>query len=73
MALVSFEELDDEDVRALRGLISEHHRRTGSTVAAGLLEDWGSSLERFVKVMPNDYRRVLDARSAQAVHAAAAA
>jgi glutamate synthase domain-containing protein 2/glutamate synthase domain-containing protein 1/glutamate synthase domain-containing protein 3 len=73
MALVSFEELDDEDVGALRDLISEHLQRTGSTVAAGLLEDWESALERFVKVMPNDYRRVLDARSAQAVHAAAAA
>jgi glutamate synthase domain-containing protein 3 len=73
MALVSFEELDDEDVGSLRELISEHERRTGSTVAAGLLEDWESALERFVKVMPNDYRRVLDARSAQAVHAAAAA
>ncbi|HEY5199009.1 MAG TPA: glutamate synthase-related protein, partial [Solirubrobacteraceae bacterium] len=73
MALVSFEELDDEDVGGLRDLIAEHHRRTGSTVAAGLLEDWESALERFVKVMPNDYRRVLDARTAQAVHAAAAA
>jgi len=73
MALVSFEVLDEEDVGALRDLIGEHHRRTGSTVAAGLLEDWESALERFVKVMPNDYRRVLDARSADAVHAAAAA
>jgi glutamate synthase (NADPH/NADH) large chain/glutamate synthase (ferredoxin) len=73
MALVSFEELEDEDVRDLHDLIAEHHRRTGSTVAGALLADWESALERFVKVMPNDYRRVLDARNAKAVHASAAA
>ncbi|HEX3874751.1 MAG TPA: glutamate synthase large subunit, partial [Solirubrobacteraceae bacterium] len=73
MALVSFEELADDDVHALHDLIDEHHRRTGSTVAAGLLSDWESALDRFVKVMPNDYRRVLDARSAKALQASAAA
>ena len=31
-------------------------------MAGELLADWDSALERFVKVMPNDYRRVLDAR-----------
>jgi glutamate synthase domain-containing protein 3 len=65
MALVSFEEMDDDDVAELRALVVEHQRRTGSTVAADLLEDWDRSLELFVKVMPDDYRRVLDEQAAQ--------
>ena len=34
-------------------------RFTGSTVAAGLLADWESVKDRFVKVIPKDYKRVL--------------
>jgi len=33
-------------------------------VAARLLNDWESSLRRFAKVMPKDYKRVLLAASA---------
>ena len=32
---------------------------TGSTVAREVLDNWGDSLKRFVKVMPTDYKRVL--------------
>jgi glutamate synthase domain-containing protein 2/glutamate synthase domain-containing protein 1/glutamate synthase domain-containing protein 3 len=65
-ASVSFEEIDEADAIELRALIAEHEQRTGSTVAAGLLADWEASLGRFVKVMPDDYRRVLDERAALA-------
>ena len=33
---------------------------TDSPVAKGILADWDKELGHFVKVMPNDYRRVLD-------------
>ncbi|MDQ1422146.1 MAG: glutamate synthase large chain, partial [Acidimicrobiaceae bacterium] len=59
MAVVSFEEIDDDDAAELRALVAEHERRTGSTVAARLLDDWERSLELFVKVMPHDYKRAL--------------
>jgi glutamate synthase (NADPH/NADH) large chain/glutamate synthase (ferredoxin) len=72
MAIVSFEEMDDDDAAELRALVAEHERRTGSTVAAGLLDDWERSLELFVKVMPDDYRRVLDEQAAQQLAEAAA-
>jgi glutamate synthase (NADPH/NADH) large chain/glutamate synthase (ferredoxin) len=61
---VSFEEIDEGDGLELRALVGEHSARTGSEVAQRLLADWEASLERFVKVMPNDYRRVLDAQAA---------
>jgi glutamate synthase (NADPH/NADH) large chain/glutamate synthase (ferredoxin) len=72
MAIVSFEEMADDDAAELRALVVEHERRTGSTVAAALLEDWDRSLELFVKVMPNDFRRVLDERAAAQLAEAAA-
>jgi glutamate synthase domain-containing protein 2/glutamate synthase domain-containing protein 1/glutamate synthase domain-containing protein 3 len=63
---VSLEEINDADAAELRALVAEHAQRTGSTVAERLLSDWEASLERFVKVMPDDYRRVLDERAALA-------
>jgi glutamate synthase (NADPH/NADH) large chain/glutamate synthase (ferredoxin) len=53
------EALDDADRFELRRLIEEHQRRTGSTVAAHLLDRWAEQVERFVKVFPIDYKRVL--------------
>jgi glutamate synthase domain-containing protein 3 len=67
-ASVSFEAIDEADAIELRALVSEHEQRTGSVVAARLLADWEASLARFVKVMPDDYRRVLDEQAALAAH-----
>jgi glutamate synthase (NADPH/NADH) large chain len=47
-------------VGVVRELIEEHERRTGSTVAAGALDDWQTAQLRFVKVMPHDYRAALE-------------
>ncbi len=50
-------ELDDEHF--LRDALARHVAETGSTVAQQLLEDWDPA--RFTRVMPRDYKRVLDA------------
>ena len=39
-------------------------RRPGSAVAEQLLADWDASITRFTKIMPRDYKRVLDASAA---------
>ncbi len=59
--MVDLEPLDEDDDDWLRDLVRRHQAETGSTVAAGLLEDWHREVERFVKVMPADYKRVLEA------------
>jgi glutamate synthase (NADPH/NADH) large chain len=65
--MVSLRELDDEDRDLVRTLVERHLAETGSDVAERVLADWSGSLGRFVKVMPNDYQRVLDAtRAAEA-------
>ena len=50
---------DAEDIAELQSLIEEHAERTGSTVAAEVLDNWSTALGQFVKVMPTDYKRVL--------------
>ncbi len=58
--LVGLEPVAGEDAETLRALVAEHERRTGSTVAARLLAEWDEAVQRFVKVMPHDYRRALE-------------
>ena len=65
-ATVGFEPIDEGDEIELRELIDQHHARTGSAVAERILADWDASMQHFVKVMPNDYRRVLNEQAAQA-------
>ena len=48
------------DEPRLRGLVERHLHYTGSEVARCMLDDWENRVERFVKVMPVDYRRALE-------------
>jgi glutamate synthase (NADPH/NADH) large chain len=58
--LVELNQLDETDARELFDLISQHVRHTGSTKGSGLLATWTSALTRFTKVIPRDYKRVLE-------------
>jgi glutamate synthase (NADPH/NADH) large chain len=61
LGMVDLEKIDtDEDAAEVRDLIDLHLRYTGSTVAARVLADWDILRPQFVKVMPIDYRKVLD-------------
>jgi glutamate synthase domain-containing protein 3 len=61
--LVDLEPLTDPDECAeVRDLVAEHGRRTGSPLAARLLDEWEGRLGDFTKVMPRDYRRALELR-----------
>jgi len=59
--MVALEELDDRDVSTLREMIGRHAELTGSERAEAVLADWDKFLPRFVKVMPQDYKRVVQA------------
>jgi glutamate synthase domain-containing protein 2/glutamate synthase domain-containing protein 1/glutamate synthase domain-containing protein 3 len=63
LELVELEPLEEADEAAIRALISEHVARTGSLVGRNLQASWEKGArERFIKVMPRDYRRVLDSQ-----------
>jgi glutamate synthase domain-containing protein 2/glutamate synthase domain-containing protein 1/glutamate synthase domain-containing protein 3 len=59
MELVGIEKLEEEDFEALKSAIEEHAINTKSTRAAKILAEWQSFAPKFVKVMPQDYKRVL--------------
>jgi glutamate synthase (NADPH/NADH) large chain len=63
LELVELEELDDAGAHEVRTLISEHAQRTGSLRARNILASWERESQRFVKVMPRDYKRVLQERA----------
>ena len=59
--LVELEPLDSDDSEWLRSTLRTHEEATGSARAHQLLERWHSEVRRFKKVMPRDYKRVLEA------------
>jgi glutamate synthase (NADPH/NADH) large chain len=59
--LVDLETPDEADMEMLYGVVSRHQELTGSAVAASLLGDWPRRSKSFTKIMPRDYRRVLEA------------
>ena len=61
--MVDLEGLGDDDEPLVRDLLARHADLTGSPVARRLLDDWAATREQFVKVMPRDYKRVLEAEA----------
>ncbi len=51
--------LNQPDESTLKTLIENHTKYTGSSRAKALLADWPTSRGKFVKVMPNEYKRAL--------------
>ena len=62
---VYFNHLGKADEHLLREYIENHLRHTGSVRARNILENWTSTLPKFVKVMPTEYRRALQEIAAQ--------
>jgi glutamate synthase (ferredoxin) len=61
-AMVGLEKLDDpEEIADLRELIQNHVTYTQSPKGAKVLANWETMVPQFVKVMPQDYKRVLQA------------
>jgi glutamate synthase domain-containing protein 3 len=61
--MVELERLGPDDAAFVAALIEEHRDRTGSRRAQALLADWEKTLTRLVKVVPLEYRRVLEEQS----------
>ncbi|NJR68307.1 MAG: glutamate synthase large subunit [Synechococcales cyanobacterium CRU_2_2] len=58
--MVDLEPLEDpEEIRDLQGMLERHRALTGSDRARHILENWDACVATFVKVMPRDYKRVL--------------
>ena len=54
------EDLMQYDETRLKNMIENHKRYTNSAVAIRILENWESVRDKFVKIMPIDYKRALE-------------
>ena len=59
LEMVELEPVHVDGANFLHDLIAEHFERTGSTVAAGLLERWEEASEEFTVVIPPGFRAAL--------------
>ncbi|HEX2909675.1 MAG TPA: glutamate synthase large subunit [Chloroflexia bacterium] len=70
--MVDLESVEEEnDLAELQELIARHYRYTGSQIAEEILLNWPAYIDRFVKVMPREYRRALAQTGKQREEAAA--
>jgi glutamate synthase domain-containing protein 3 len=53
-----------EDLMLLEALIRRHVEFTGSPLGRRMLEHWSETVQNFVKVMPQEYKRILEKRKA---------
>jgi glutamate synthase (NADPH/NADH) large chain len=58
--LVELNRLDEADSQELFKLVSAHVEHTESSRGSDLLAAWSAALTRFTKVIPRDYKRVLE-------------
>jgi glutamate synthase (NADPH) large chain len=56
--------MEEEDYEIIRRMVRDHFRYTGSPKALGILQDWNSFKQYFVKVYPRDYKAVLEKNKA---------
>ncbi|MCL1470379.1 glutamate synthase large subunit [Argonema antarcticum] len=62
MSMVALEKLEDaEEIKDLYEMIQQHIDYTKSEKGAKVLANWEEMVPKFVKVMPKDYKRVLQA------------
>jgi glutamate synthase (ferredoxin) len=54
---------DGQEIAEVRRLLERHVEYTGSSRARALLDEWETTVSRFIRVVPNDYRRVIEAQA----------
>jgi glutamate synthase (NADPH/NADH) large chain len=61
-AMVDLDPLTQADEIELHSFIAAHHNHTNSQKAAVILASWEQEKKHFIKVMPRDYKRVLEGK-----------
>ncbi|HLO44214.1 MAG TPA: glutamate synthase large subunit [Leadbetterella sp.] len=67
--MVNLENLEDSDYQLLKDMIGKQYSNTKSEVAKYILDNWETEIEKFVKVYPTDYKRILMKKMAESIAA----
>ncbi len=65
--MVELETMEEEDKVEVKAMIEKHFNYTGSDPAEWILSKWDEAAELFVKVMPKDYKAVMQKRKSAKV------
>jgi glutamate synthase (NADPH/NADH) large chain len=60
--MVELETVSAEDIRTIYNLLRSHHRYTQSESAYRILDNFSRQIHKFIKVMPREYKRILEHR-----------
>ena len=60
MGMVELERIGSEDKFAIHSLLLNHYKYTGSEKAKKILDNMEKKIKSFVKIMPTEYKRVLE-------------
>ncbi len=60
--------VNDDDVAEVRGLLERHRDLTGSPRAAWILEHWTDAQQKFIKVFPHEYKRVMGVPRVESIY-----
>jgi glutamate synthase (NADPH/NADH) large chain len=63
MNMVELMELGQEDLDILKNLLANHHKYTNSHLTRSILDNFNHDKKKFIKVMPLEYKRILESRS----------
>ena len=63
LSMVQFEKVGTDDEVVLNDLIRRHHLYTKSNIAKKVLDNFHMELKKFVKVMPLEYKRILEQKT----------
>jgi glutamate synthase (NADPH/NADH) large chain len=66
--LVDIEALQDDDVKFLLDTIGRHVEYTGSVLGSEMIKNWSNEWSKFRKVMPRDFKRVLQVQAEAAAN-----
>ena len=65
LLMVELEALNQEDKTTIHNLLVNHKKCTDSPLAAMLLDDFDGQSNAFIKVMPREYKRILEAKAVE--------
>jgi len=65
MDMVTLESVSEDDTQTISNLLSNHCRYTDSAIARRILGNLRNELTKFVKVMPLEYKRVLEEKEVE--------
>ena len=62
MDMAELESMAEEDLGTVKELLINHHKYTQSTIAKKILENFTGEKKKFIKVMPMEYKRILEGK-----------